>query len=102
MRLHQHGSCTQAGIFEPAPSDDSALADTWGLYLNCINSGLYMANYNVVIPTITSLCAHIGVSKSFAGYIIGGCDVATVFSTLGESFALHKRDGALLVSAVGT
>ena len=74
----------QAGIFEPAPTDEGALADTWGLYLNCINSGLYMANYNVVIPTITRLCNHIHVSNSYAGLIIGGCDLATVVSTVGE------------------
>lgn len=74
----------QAGIFEPAPADDEALADKWGLYLNCINSGLFMANYNVVIPTITSLCGHIGVPNSWAGFIIGSSDVATVLSTFGE------------------
>ena len=33
----------QAGMFEPPPADDQALADTMGLMLNCINSGLYMA-----------------------------------------------------------
>ena len=30
----------QAGVFEPPPSDNEALADTMGLMLNCINSGL--------------------------------------------------------------
>ena len=36
----------QAGIFEPPPADEEAVATTLGLLLNCINSGLYMANYN--------------------------------------------------------
>ena len=37
----------QAGIFEPPPADEEAVATTLGLLLNCINSGLYMANYNL-------------------------------------------------------
>ena len=32
----------QAGLFEPPPTDENALADTLGLMLNCINSCLYM------------------------------------------------------------
>ena len=76
--------CLKAGIFEPAPADEDSLADTWGLYLNCINSGLYMANYNVVIPTITQLCNHIPVSTAYSGLVIGTCDIATVVSTIGE------------------
>lgn len=30
----------QAGIFEPAPDDEDALATPGGLLLNCINSGV--------------------------------------------------------------
>lgn len=54
-----------------------------GLLLNCINSGLYMANYNLVIPTITRLCAHLNVSNSVVGLVIGCCDVATIPGTIG-------------------
>ena len=45
----------QAGIFEPPPTDEEAVATPLGLMLNCINSGLYMANYNLVrtIPPAT-------------------------------------------------
>lgn len=50
--------------------------------LNC-NGAADMANYNVVIPTVTSLCEHIGVSNSQVGLIIGACDIATVCSTMG-------------------
>lgn len=89
-----HCGCLQAGIFEEAPSDDGALADSWGLYLNCINSGLYMANYNVVIPTITNLCSHIGVSNSYSGLIIGACDVATVVSTIGVAACRGMADAS--------
>lgn len=32
----------RAGIFEPAPADDLAVATTLGLVLNCLSSGLYM------------------------------------------------------------
>ena len=45
---------------------------------------MLQANYNLVIPTITALCAHIGVSDSAVGLVIGCCDIATIFCTLGE------------------
>ena len=50
-----HG-CRQAGIFEPPPPDEEAVATTLGLLLNCINSGLYMANYNLarILPPCKS------------------------------------------------
>lgn len=32
----------QAGIFEPAPDDEDALATPGGLLLNCINSGAHL------------------------------------------------------------
>ena len=41
---------TQAGIWEPPPKDELAVATFNGLLLNCVNSGLYMANYNLVRP----------------------------------------------------
>lgn len=34
----------RAGIFEPAPADDAAVATTLGLVLNCLSSGLYMVS----------------------------------------------------------
>ena len=34
----------RAGIFEPAPADDVAVATTLGLVLNCLSSGLYMVS----------------------------------------------------------
>ena len=43
----------QAGVFEPSPTDENALADNLGLMLNCINSGLYMVN--------TAACMHVWV-----------------------------------------
>jgi len=33
---------TQAGIWEPPPEDEKAVATFNGLLLNCVNSGLYM------------------------------------------------------------
>ncbi len=76
--------CLQAGIFEPAPAEEDAIATTTGLLLNCINSGLYMANYNLILPPITEVCRHIGVKNSMVGIIVGACDIATVFGTVGE------------------
>ena len=34
----------RAGIFEPAPIDELAVATTLGLVLNCLSSGLYMVS----------------------------------------------------------
>ena len=45
-----------------------------------------MASYNVIIPTITALCDHIGVSDSAVGLIIGMCDIATIFGTVGKCY----------------
>ena len=78
----------QAGIFEPAPVDEDAIATTTGLLLNCINSGLYMANYNLILPPITEVCRHIGVKNSMVGIIVGACDIATVFGTVGRALPL--------------
>lgn len=46
---------------------------------------MLQANYNLVIPTITALCNHIEVSDSAVGLVIGCCDIATIFGTLGYS-----------------
>ncbi|BDA46399.1 SPX domain-containing membrane protein At1g63010 [Coccomyxa sp. Obi] len=91
----------QAGIFEPAPDDEDALATPGGLLLNCINSGLYMANYNLVIPTITELCRKIGVPNAMVGIIIGCSDIATIPGTVGYSiWTNHNYKAPLLASAV--
>jgi hypothetical protein len=38
---------------------------------------------NLIIPTITELCHHIGVPNSTVGIIIGCCDIATIPATMG-------------------
>ena len=40
----------RAGIFEPAPTDDLAVATTLGLVLNCLSSGLYMVSTRALLP----------------------------------------------------
>lgn len=49
VRMAWRGKCIkkrnvflQAGILEPPPRDEDAVATRLGLWLNCINSGLYM------------------------------------------------------------
>ena len=45
MLVHAlHWNERRAGIFEPAPTDELAVATTLGLVLNCLSSGLYMAS----------------------------------------------------------
>ena len=89
----------QAGIFEPAPVDEDAIATTTGLLLNCINSGLYMANYNLILPPITEVCAHIGVKNSMVGIIVGACDIATVFGTVGRASLLPRPHDVMYFTA---
>lgn len=45
---------------------------------------------NLIIPTITELCAHIGVPNSTVGIIIGCCDIATIPATLGLLTLPHQ------------
>lgn len=59
------------------------------------------ANYNLVIPTITALCAHIGVSDSAVGFVIGCCDIATIFGTLGGLLMLPLSCGCMFHWQVG-
>lgn len=47
-------------------------------------AGLYMANYNLVIPTVTELCRKIGVPNAMVGIIIGCSDIATIPGTVGK------------------
>ena len=131
----------QAGIFEKAPSQEEAVATVTGLVINCLNSFLYMCNYNVVVPSIRRalhlicvtvfclsavhlqcvipykstmyhkysrnvsvlddyrkqniglldrpLCEHLGVSVSYAGMIVGMCDLASLPASLGERLGPH-------------
>ena len=48
----------RAGIFEPAPTDDLAVATTLGLVLNCLSSGLYMvrASSHAVHALLPAAC----------------------------------------------
>ena len=63
--------------------DDAAVATSLGLYLNCASAGLYMANYQLVIPTVSRFLQHMGVDQSAAGLVIGCCDIASIPVTVG-------------------
>ena len=43
-----------AGIFTKPPPEEEAVATIAGLVLNCANSALYMANYNLVVRPCSS------------------------------------------------
>lgn len=73
-----------SGIFEEPPEDTEAVATTLGLALNCVNSCLYMANYNLVVPSVKATCRHIGAPIAAVGMIIGCCDLASMPATVGE------------------
>ncbi len=64
--------------------DDAAVATSLGLYLNCASAGLYMANYQLVIPTVSRFLQHMGADPSAAGLVIGCCDIASIPVTVGE------------------
>ena len=46
----------RAGIFEPAPSDEAAVATTLGLVLNCLSSGLYMVHHCHFLRSLVLWC----------------------------------------------
>ncbi len=54
----------RAGIFEPAPTDELAVATTLGLVLNCLSSGLYMVSSlqhiswqpMLLLPDVRGMC----------------------------------------------
>ncbi|KAK9832195.1 hypothetical protein WJX74_002578 [Apatococcus lobatus] len=74
-----------AGLFNPPPEDEAAVATPLGLYLNCASAGLYMANYQLVIPTVSKFLQHMGVDQSAAGLVIGCCDIASIPVTVAYS-----------------
>ena len=74
-----------AGIFTKPPPIEEAVATTMGLLLNCANSALYMANYNLVVPSVRSFLTHLGASAAAAGLVIGCCDLASMPSTVGAA-----------------
>lgn len=56
-----------------------------GLCLNLTSSVLYMANYNLVVPSIRSFLAHVGGDAAASGVVIGCCDLAALCATFGAS-----------------
>lgn len=54
-----------------------------------------MANYNLVIPTVTELCRKINVPNAMVGIIIGCCDIATIPGTIGTPRKLVTCSSAL-------
>ena len=43
------------GIFTKPPPEEEAVATVAGLVINCANSALYMANYNLVVRLLAWL-----------------------------------------------
>lgn len=43
---------------------------------------LYMANYNLVIPFITPFCEHLQISQSYGGMIIGAADLSAMVAAV--------------------
>ncbi|CAD7694892.1 unnamed protein product [Ostreobium quekettii] len=76
---------SQAGIFEMPPSPDAAIATSLGLFLNLVDTFLYMANYNLVIPLNNQFCEQLGVSHSVGGIIVGAADVTAMISAVNFS-----------------
>lgn len=59
-----------------------------GLLFNLGSSVLYIANYNLVVPSIRSFLAHVGGDAAASGIAIGCCDVGALCATTGESTLL--------------
>lgn len=80
-----------AGIFEPVPKEDHAVGTILGISINCLNSALYMSNYNLLVPSVRSFLTHIGALPTAAGFVIGCCDLASMPSTVGYSLWTNKQ-----------
>eukprot|EP01025_Chloroclados_australasicus_P040926 TRINITY_DN4309_c0_g1_i1.p1 TRINITY_DN4309_c0_g1~~TRINITY_DN4309_c0_g1_i1.p1 ORF type:complete len:888 (-),score=107.73 TRINITY_DN4309_c0_g1_i1:634-3165(-) len=89
FRLNQF-LAAQAGIFTPAPSDETAVATTLGLALNLISTLLYMTNYNFVIPLINPLTRQLDQPSSMGGTIVGVSDVTAMIAAFLYSWWTNK------------
>eukprot|EP00891_Asterochloris_glomerata_P001311 jgi/Astpho2/1311/Aster-06184 len=89
----------RAGIFEPPPPDEKAVATMLGLILNCTSSGLYMANYQLVLPNIRDYLFYIGSGASVAGLVIGCSDVASIPGTVVYSVWTNSSFKAPLIAS---
>jgi hypothetical protein len=89
-----------AGMFEPPPPDNQAVATMSGLVLNNLSTLLFMANYSAVLPPTDRLCEHIGISSSWTGFIVGASDAAAIVASIGISIWTQVSfKGPLLFSA---
>lgn len=84
-------AATTAGIFEPHPKEDHAVGTLLGISINCLNSALYMSNYNLLVPSVRSFLNHIGALPTAAGIVIGCCDLASMPSTVGYSLWTNNQ-----------
>ena len=57
-----------------------------GLIINLTNSVLYMANYNLIVPSIRSFMEHVGGDAAASGLALGCCDLGALCASIGESF----------------
>eukprot|EP01053_Blabericola_migrator_P008683 Blabericola_migrator_1__8682@NODE_456_length_8320_cov_227_265964_g357_i0_p1_GENE_NODE_456_length_8320_cov_227_265964_g357_i0NODE_456_length_8320_cov_227_265964_g357_i0_p1_ORF_typecomplete_len813_score88_79MFS_1/PF07690_16/3_6e27MFS_1/PF07690_16/3_2e09OATP/PF03137_20/0_032OATP/PF03137_20/11MFS_1_like/PF12832_7/20MFS_1_like/PF12832_7/0_0021WH2/PF02205_20/0_39SPW/PF03779_14/1_3e04SPW/PF03779_14/42SPW/PF03779_14/0_46_NODE_456_length_8320_cov_227_265964_g357_i024684906 len=59
--------------------------DTWGLFLNNLNTFLYMANYYLVIPTAAEFAVAIGMAASTSGVLLSMTPFASLFASVAYS-----------------
>ena len=76
IQAHSRVLETQVGIFHSAP--DRGVATLPGLVMNLLSAFLYMANYNLVLPTNEEFCLHIGSYGSMAGVVVGLADFTAI------------------------
>ena len=50
-----------------------------------VDTFLYMANYNLVIPLNNQFCEHLGVSTAVGGIIVGAADITALIAAVNFS-----------------
>lgn len=69
--------------------------------MNLLNTFLYMANYNLVIPFVSALCDQLGVEHSQGGIIVGVADISAMIAAIFySSWTNHSFRHPLLFSAL--
>jgi hypothetical protein len=76
IQAHSRVLESQVGIFHKAP--DRGVATLPGLIMNLLSAFLYMANYNLVLPTNEEFCLHVGSYGSMAGVVVGLADFTAI------------------------
>lgn len=71
----------------------------WLLIIVHVTGVFLQANYQLILPDIETYLEHIGAASSWAGIVIGCCDVATLPGALGQcTYLSHILAGCIITA----